>query len=256
MKKTATLTLILLVLLLAGCEKTTTTEVVTVDSDGDGISDTLDNCRAVPNPNQGDKDGDGVGDACDPTPDGDDGDEPPPPPAAVNATLTAGDCNVTTCPADFEVTGGEFHLWTFSRNASPSESEERTGRVRWPIPVSFPLEVTATVVACSDAQRTSCAAPRTATAEFTAASLPPPQCSVSVFPQAAEGVFLFNLFDASGVIDTATCSWLGSLGQTGTGTAVTFTYPLDGTLATESVTATCRGAGGVQCNATAQFNVN
>lgn len=36
------------------------------DSDGDGVTDDLDNCRAVANPDQADTDGDGLGDACDP----------------------------------------------------------------------------------------------------------------------------------------------------------------------------------------------
>ena len=35
------------------------------DFDGDGISDSLDNCQAVFNPDQQDTDGDGIGDACD-----------------------------------------------------------------------------------------------------------------------------------------------------------------------------------------------
>ena len=36
-----------------------------VDSDGDGVCDSVDNCPAVPNPDQRDTDGDGVGDLCD-----------------------------------------------------------------------------------------------------------------------------------------------------------------------------------------------
>ncbi|NLF03244.1 MAG: hypothetical protein GX601_19945, partial [Anaerolineales bacterium] len=36
------------------------------DSDWDGVPDALDNCPAVPNPNQADSDGDVAGDACDP----------------------------------------------------------------------------------------------------------------------------------------------------------------------------------------------
>jgi hypothetical protein len=34
------------------------------DSDGDGVPDPIDNCPAVPNPDQADSNGDGVGDAC------------------------------------------------------------------------------------------------------------------------------------------------------------------------------------------------
>jgi NDP-sugar pyrophosphorylase family protein len=34
------------------------------DSDGDGVSDDVDNCPTVPNPDQSDSDGDGHGDAC------------------------------------------------------------------------------------------------------------------------------------------------------------------------------------------------
>jgi MYXO-CTERM domain-containing protein len=35
------------------------------DSDGDGLPDPIDNCPAVPNPDQDDGDGDGLGDECD-----------------------------------------------------------------------------------------------------------------------------------------------------------------------------------------------
>lgn len=44
------------------------------DTDGDGVSDSLDNCRSVQNPNQADTDMDGVGDACNDAQDAD-GDE-------------------------------------------------------------------------------------------------------------------------------------------------------------------------------------
>ncbi len=36
------------------------------DTDADGAPDCLDNCPAVPNPDQADGDGDGVGNACEP----------------------------------------------------------------------------------------------------------------------------------------------------------------------------------------------
>jgi hypothetical protein len=39
-----------------------------VDSDGDGVPDAIDNCRNMPNPDQGDEDHDGLGDDCDPCP--------------------------------------------------------------------------------------------------------------------------------------------------------------------------------------------
>jgi outer membrane protein assembly factor BamB len=41
--------------------------VALLDSDGDGLSDYVDNCPTVPNPDQADCDGDGLGDACDPS---------------------------------------------------------------------------------------------------------------------------------------------------------------------------------------------
>jgi hypothetical protein len=45
-----------------------------VDTDGDGFFDNVDNCPAIPNPDQTDTDGDGQGDDCDPTPQGVDAD--------------------------------------------------------------------------------------------------------------------------------------------------------------------------------------
>jgi len=40
--------------------------ILETDQDGDGVDDPLDNCPAVPNPDQSDSDGNGVGDNCDP----------------------------------------------------------------------------------------------------------------------------------------------------------------------------------------------
>jgi putative hemolysin len=39
-----------------------------IDSDGDGVCDSVDNCPAVPNPDQKDTNGNGIGDACDSVP--------------------------------------------------------------------------------------------------------------------------------------------------------------------------------------------
>ena len=39
---------------------------VSSDTDGDGITNTIDNCPEIANPNQEDTDGDGIGDVCDP----------------------------------------------------------------------------------------------------------------------------------------------------------------------------------------------
>jgi hypothetical protein len=47
---------------------TITPGVAPPDSDGDGVSDDVDNCPTVANPDQLDTDGDGMGDACDPFP--------------------------------------------------------------------------------------------------------------------------------------------------------------------------------------------
>ncbi|CAA9532866.1 MAG: CBM57 [uncultured Thermomicrobiales bacterium] len=47
------------------------TAAAVADADGDGVDDALDNCAAVPNPDQADGDLDGVGDACDAPPDAD-----------------------------------------------------------------------------------------------------------------------------------------------------------------------------------------
>jgi hypothetical protein len=50
---------------------TLTVQVQLKDTDGDGISDYLDNCPTVFNPDQADRDGDGTGDVCDDDRDGD-----------------------------------------------------------------------------------------------------------------------------------------------------------------------------------------
>lgn len=47
------------------------TDASSPDTDADGVKDDVDNCVAVPNPNQADADGDGIGDACDNDRDGD-----------------------------------------------------------------------------------------------------------------------------------------------------------------------------------------
>jgi hypothetical protein len=41
-------------------------DAVVTDTDGDGVDDPLDNCPAIPNPDQADSDLDGMGDVCDP----------------------------------------------------------------------------------------------------------------------------------------------------------------------------------------------
>lgn len=66
-------------LVLSSGRKSDTTYVVVLvgipiddprpDGDGDGVDDTIDNCPAIPNPDQLDSDGDHLGDACDQCPD-------------------------------------------------------------------------------------------------------------------------------------------------------------------------------------------
>ncbi len=182
------------------------------------------------------------------------------PPATVNAVLTADECNSERCAASFEVTGSgilSVH-WTFSGLSTPNESEEFAGRVTWAIPARLPMDISARVTACSTASRdpNSCAPERSVSATFNFDHLPPTQCSVTASEQATEGTFLLTLTDASGLIDPFTCTWLGSQGQTASGGSVTLAYPLDGTVAVESATASCRGAGGITCSATARFDVD
>ena len=66
---------VLLVMFTVGCPPNNGP----TDTDGDGVSDDVDNCPAVVNPDQADADGDGIGDACDepPPPDDADGDGVP-----------------------------------------------------------------------------------------------------------------------------------------------------------------------------------
>jgi hypothetical protein len=63
------------VFLVTGCpskpERSSDCGSCGLDADGDGISDALDNCQQVFNPDQLDTEGDGEGDACDPDDDGD-----------------------------------------------------------------------------------------------------------------------------------------------------------------------------------------
>lgn len=55
----------------AAAPVTRTVTIVDGDVDGDHVTDSVDNCRTTPNPDQADLDGDHVGDACDPDVDGD-----------------------------------------------------------------------------------------------------------------------------------------------------------------------------------------
>lgn len=185
----------------------------------------------------------------DPTPD------PTGPPATVNATLTPFGCNAERCAADFEVSGGVSFHTTFCCGATPSETAESSVRVLWPIR-SLPFDVSSKTVACSDPGRTLCAPERTASLTFDLTDLPPTQCSVSATAQTTEGRYLFVLSDASGLIDKSTCVWLSSQEQTGAGDRFSVLFTLDGNLGTEEATATCSGAGGIECTASATVDVN
>ena len=70
------------------------------DDDSDGVSDNVDNCASVPNPDQSDIDGDDRGDACDADDDGDGFDD-----------------RYDNCPAVYNVDTGELEQFSFNGEA-------------------------------------------------------------------------------------------------------------------------------------------